>query len=199
MRLVYTDSAHLTFYDSLSWRPSGVRSLKTWEPSLSKSEARMKGKPACSADIPFSLVEDLNENFIDWLFENVIVATFHADANDTLNWGPAACYAQFCDFFSARRGSAINFNLSGVTLRPDRNFEEAKRLIREELTRRIRRHWKGVSVHTMIVIHASSPDGDKAPLLEEGPFFVDTRDLRPSCLEALWRRIRIGWRKLCHK
>ena len=158
----------------------------------------MKEKPACSADIPFALVEELNEHFLPWLFETVVVPEFHADASDKLGWGPASCYAQFCDFFSARNGPGINFNLSGVTLREDRDFDSASRLILDELTRRIQQHWKGVLVHTMIVIHASSPSGDKAPLLETGPFYIDTRKLRPSIFEPLWRCIRIRWRKLCH-
>lgn len=158
----------------------------------------MKSKVVLSADAPFSLAFSINWRFRRWLFSNVVVPKFHADPHDKVNWGPAACYNQFCDYCDPADGSMISYNLSGITLREDRDFETATSMIIEEIIKRVRERWKGVRVHVMLVIHASSADGTKSMLIEPPPFYIDTTDLKPSFLEPVWKFFRLGWRALCH-
>ena len=88
------------------------------------------------------------------------------------DFGPAEFYVQETDTCSSDGGECVNYNLSGVTIKEGRKFDSALEVIEGIIIELIEKHWPGVKIQIMVVIHASDETG-KARLFESKAKWID--------------------------
>ncbi len=85
--------------------------------------------------------------------------------------GPAELYVQMTDR-AAHQWPFINYNASGITIKEGRNFELAMEMLKTIICDLIMEHWREVGkIQIMIVIHASTEDGNNSKLFESTVMF----------------------------
>ena len=115
----------------------------------------MKFHAIVSDDTPAKLICELND--LRGIIERSIVEPYFKVPIGS--FGPAELFVQTTNLGLSRVGSFINYEISGVTYKPERDFKKALEAMQEILVKMVKEHWKGNEpVQIMIVIHASNEE-----------------------------------------
>lgn len=129
----------------------------------------VKFKAVTCFEAPEEFIEALNGLRPTWEVR-IVKNCFGAP---TGSFGPAEMYVQMTDFAKGQQ-PFVNYNLTGVTIKPGRDFDRAIREMESVIASIIQRLWTAAgSVQVFVVIHASSPDGD-------AKLFESTTTVRPG-------------------
>lgn len=128
----------------------------------------MKFKCVTSRDASQALVDALD--MLRYRLEREIA--YDCFGIPTGSMGPAELYVQETDF---ARGCApfVSYNLSGITWKEGRRFDDALKHLENIVIELIRTHWRNAGyVQIMVVIATSTEDGTKSKLFETKSVYV---------------------------
>ena len=122
----------------------------------------MKFKAVTNREAPRALIDALNDLRATWEIE-VLRDCFDIEPGSL---GPAEFYVQETDFAHGHP-PFINYNLSGITIKQERNFQQALDVMAQQINQLVDQLWPTArSMSLFIVIHASSEDGTVSRLIE---------------------------------
>lgn len=122
----------------------------------------MKFKAVTNKEAPQALIDALDDLRATWEIE-VLRDCFGIEPGSL---GPAEFYVQETDFAKGHP-PFINYNLSGITIRQERNFQEAIDVMAQVIDDLVQKLWPTArSMSVFLVVHASSEDGTVSKLIE---------------------------------